>query len=259
MILLLGGTSETRPIALALAEKGLDVLASTATDNELDVGNHPRIIRRSGRMNEEEMAELISSKDIRLLLDASHPYAAIVHQTAFNAAKNTGVPYFRFERPGLGKGIEKIIWAEGHEDAGSCAFSFGLPVLLTTGSRNLMPYVRLARERSIPIVARVLPHVESEEACVRAGLSGAEVIFARGPFSVEENLRVIKENKIGVVVTKDSGAAGGVEEKLEAVRIAGCRLVVVGRPSVPVSDVFTSVESVVESACALLLLPHGTM
>lgn len=41
MILLLGGTSDTAPIARGLAAVGLPVLVSTATDIDLDVGVHP--------------------------------------------------------------------------------------------------------------------------------------------------------------------------------------------------------------------------
>jgi hypothetical protein len=36
---------------------------------------------------------------------------------------------------------------------------------------------------------------------------------------------------IGVLVTKDSGKAGGVAQKLEAARIANCEVVVVARPA----------------------------
>jgi precorrin-6A/cobalt-precorrin-6A reductase len=252
LILLIGGTSETKPIALALAEKGFKVLASTATDNELDVGVHTLITRRSGRMNLDEMCALIKKDGIRLVMDASHPYAAVVHETSAKSAKITGVPYLRYERPGVGGDEGAIAWADDHEAGAVSAFSFDVPVLLTTGSRNLLPYVRQARERNVPIVARVLPHAESEEACKKAGLVPNEVISARGPFTVEENLAVIKERKIGVLVTKDSGAAGGVAEKMEAARLAGCKVVMVGRPESGAHEKFTTIESFVSSASEIL-------
>jgi precorrin-6A/cobalt-precorrin-6A reductase len=56
------------------------------------------------------------------------------------------------------------------------------------------------------------------------------VITGRGPFTLEENLDVISKHQIGVLVTKDSGKAGGVAQKLEAARISNCEVVVVARP-----------------------------
>ena len=51
MILLIGGTSETAPLASGLAGVGYEVLVSTATDSRLNVGDHPRISRRAGRLD----------------------------------------------------------------------------------------------------------------------------------------------------------------------------------------------------------------
>ncbi len=247
MILLLGGTSETRPIAQALAESGLRVLASTATDNELDVGDHPNIERRIGRLDGAAMAALMEERGIALLLDAAHPYAAALHRTAREAAALRHAPYLRYERASVRAEAENILYAGSHEEAALIAFGFGRPVLLTTGSRNLAPYVAQARGKALAIVARVLPHAESEEACRNAGLLPAEVIAARGPFSTEENLATMRARGIGVLVTKESGAAGGVAEKYEAARIAGCRVVVVGRP--PAAEgAFESIEAVVAAA-----------
>ena len=115
--------------------------------------------------------------------------------------------------------------------AAKVAFSFGLPVLLTTGSRNLEPYVNEANAKGIRLVARVLSHPSSIEACRKAGISDDNIVSGRGPFSVEENLAIIKRYGIGVLVTKDSGIAGGVPEKLEAAHLAGCRVVLVQRPA----------------------------
>ncbi|MBI5571743.1 MAG: precorrin-6A/cobalt-precorrin-6A reductase, partial [Desulfomonile tiedjei] len=117
-----------------------------------------------------------------------------------------------------------------HEEAASLAFSFKRPVLLTTGSRNLMPYVKASRKSGIGLVVRVLPYPDSVEACREAGVSDDCVITGRGPFSVEENLEIIRRFSIGAIVTKDSGVAGGVPAKLEAAERTGCKVVVVRRP-----------------------------
>ncbi|MBI5178109.1 MAG: precorrin-6A reductase [Nitrospinae bacterium] len=230
MILLLGGTSETKPIAIALAAAGYAVLVSTATDNALDVGDHPKITRRAGRLTQEGMVELVKENEVAIFIDATHPFAIVAHETAQKAASLAGIPYIRYQRPSTQYDSEGILYAESHEQAAASAFSFGKPVLLTTGSRNLLPYAEKSRASGSRVIARVLPHPESLDACKQAGLPSASVIAKRGPFSVDENLEVIRNFNIGVIVTKDSGSSGGVPEKLEAARMAGCRVVMVRKP-----------------------------
>ncbi|MEE8484253.1 MAG: precorrin-6A reductase [Nitrospinota bacterium] len=252
LILLLGGTSETAEIADALAARGFLVLVSTATDNELDVGMSRKIKKRAGRMDESEMSALIKEKEISAVVDATHPFAEIVSETAKTSAKESGVPYFRFARSAQDYDYEKIIWVKNHKEAANAAFKAGKPPLLTTGSRNLAPYMEQSRKTGIKIVARVLPHGESRKSCRDAGLSEASVIFARGPFTVKENLELIKKFGIGTVVTKDSGKAGGVIEKVEAAKTAGCIVVLIERPDDGGSNSFESVEELVDSLTASL-------
>jgi precorrin-6A/cobalt-precorrin-6A reductase len=139
-------------------------------------------------------------------------------------------PVFRFSRPGVIKPDERVHLAGDHASAAKIAFRFGRPVLLTTGSRNLAPYADEARVTGIPLIVRALPIPESLEACEKAGIPPGRVITGKGPFTLEENLDVIRKHKIGVLVTKDSGQAGGVAQKLGAARMANCEVVVVARP-----------------------------
>jgi precorrin-6A/cobalt-precorrin-6A reductase len=127
------------------------------------------------------------------------------------------------------------------------AFSFSRPVLLTTGSRNLEPYVRESRRTGLTLAIRVLPHPASANACRAAGISEEFVIAGRGPFSVEENRAAIRRFGIGVLVTKDSGLPGGVQAKVEAAREEGCRLVVVARPVQSSQDTFDSIENLIRA------------
>lgn len=230
MILLLGGTSETAPLATALAERGFQVLVSTATDVPLDVGSHPNLSRRSGPLDLESMAALAEDVGVRVIVDASHPYASEARSNARAAAERLGIPYLTWVRSTAIHGDHTLHVAPDHESAARIACSFGKPVLLTTGARNLLPYAREAEAGGVVLVVRVLPHESSLEACRDAGIPESYVVTGRGPFSVEENRSVIRRFDIKVIVTKDSGEAGGVPAKLEAAREEGCRVVVVGRP-----------------------------
>ncbi|MEW6356524.1 MAG: precorrin-6A reductase [Planctomycetota bacterium] len=247
MIFLMGGTSETGPLAGSLADRGYRVIVSTATDAPLDVGGHPNIRRRIGRLGEEGLCALFREHAVRAAVDAAHPYAAEAHAAIRQAARRINIPCFRLDRPGVVEEGEGIVFATDHDEAARLAFSFGTPVLLTTGSRNLAPYVRESRRVGAPLAARVLPQPESLDACRAAGVPDDRIIAARGPFSVEENRAAIRRFGVGVVVTKDSGEAGGSAAKVQAAREEKCQLVVVRRPQICCANTFDSIEGLMQA------------
>jgi precorrin-6A/cobalt-precorrin-6A reductase len=257
MILLVGGTSETAPLASGIARAGCAVLVSTATDVPLDTGDHPLITRRSGPLVESRMVALIRETEITGIVDAAHPYAGSVHETIGRVAKELGIPCFIFRRPAeldADQGDrEGITVAENHAEAAVRAFAEGSPVLLTTGSRNLGPYAAEAHRTGIPLAVRVLDSPESLAACHDAGIPDGMIITGRGPFSVDENIAIIHQFDIGAIVTKESGRAGGFAEKLTAARMSGCRLVVIRRPAAsaagPVFDAISPLVAAVASHC----------
>lgn len=252
MILLLGGTSETAPLAAAFAAQGWPVLISTATDVPLILPEHPLLERRSGRLAHPGMMDLISQRDICLVVDATHPFATEAHATARAAAKEAGIPCLRWQRLRLSVSSAAATEAADHDEAARLAMACGLPVLLTTGSRHLSPYVQAAAVAGIPLFARVLPHAESEEACRMAGLPPANVIAARGPFSVHDTVDLINRFAIGVLVTKDSGGAGGLPEKLEAARITGCQVVIIRQPAQDAPNCYETIDDLLAAIHALL-------
>ncbi len=230
MILLLGGTSEAGTIAAALAAAGVRVLVSTATDLASSVRESAVVAVRAGMLDEAGLHALIIETGAKAVVDATHPYASEITVNAQRAAARAGVPYLRYLRaPAVAAG-RGVIPAGDHEEAARLAFSSRRPVLLTIGTRNLAPYLREAGRAAVPVVARVLPAPGSLRACEVAGLPADRVIPAQGPFTAEQNVEVIRRHKIGVLVTKDGGAEGGVPEKLEAARREGCDVVVVARP-----------------------------
>lgn len=230
MILLLGGTTEAGPIARALVEEGYEVLLSTATAIPSRGGLPSGIRQRTGQLDARGLVGLIRTQGIRAVVDATHPYAAAISANAWRACRRTRIPFMAYDRPRAVEHAPGMHWAADHQQAAALACLFGRHVLLTIGSRNLAPYVAAARPHGIKLVARVLDHPSSIEACGRVGLNAQQIVCATGPFSVTENTSLIARHHIDVLVTKDSGEAGGFRSKIAAARDCGCRVVVVNRP-----------------------------
>lgn len=254
MILLLGGTSDASPLARRLAERGYRVLVSRATDVPLETPCHPNIESRAGRLDEHRLAKLIERRGIRAIVDATHPYAVEIRALASRVAGEKGIPYLCFLRlAAIDPSLPGVQVVADHRAAAMAAFGRGRPVLLTTGTRNLEPYVERACATQLPLVVRALDHPASLDACLGAGISREHVLVGRGPFSVEDNRRHIRSFGIGVLVMKDSGLAGGATEKLAAARAENCAVVVVARPVIGDHKVFADVEELVAALAEALV------
>ncbi len=237
MILLLGGCAESPQLARMLVECGYSVLFSKATNLPLSGEGGTGVTVRVGPLDLVEMVTLIRDRKIQAVVDATHPYAERVSQTAQEASRAGGIPCLRFERS-VTEGLEDALRVRTHAEAAERAFSFGEPVLLTVGTRHIDVYADEWRRSGVQAWVRVLPVPESIEACRAAGFPEENILAVKGPFSVEENRATLRRYGIRVLVTKDGGAAGGMPEKREAARLEHCRVVLIERPVSPASGYF---------------------
>lgn len=232
MILLLGGTAETGPLAQKLLSLGYAVLVSTVTDTPLNIPSHPQIHRRVGALDASAMAALISTRSICGIIDATHPYAETAHTHALVAATKTGVPHVVYLRaPSIRKGTN-IRFCDDHNEAAQRAFDFGKPVLTTIGSNGLSHYAAASRTTGIPLFARILNRDAFIEKCVSMGISSSHLITGRGPFSHAENVDIITRHHIGVLVIKDGGEAAWTHARITAANGTGCHVIVIRRPKI---------------------------
>ena len=119
-------------------------------------------------------------------------------------------------------------WVDDAQQAAEAAARMEGNVLLTTGSHTLGVYVeRIAPER---LYARVLPTAASLAACESSGIPRSHIIAMQGPFSAQLNDALYAQLQIAVMVTKDSGEAGGVSEKVLPALSRGIHVIAIRRP-----------------------------
>ena len=242
MILVLGGTLEGREISGLLAAEGFEVLVSVVSGYgaELIPRDLPVNILVT-QLDAPEMEDLIAERDIRLIIDATHPYARVITDTAWKISEKTGIPYIRYERPPIANKVQsdRVFRAGTYEEAAMMAVNTAETVFLTIGSRNLEPFIRIGREHQKRVVARVLPDAGVLEQCAALSMSPKDIIAIQGPFSLEMNRIMLREFGAGVLVTKDSGSTGGTDKKIAAAADLGIPVIIVARPDyrgIPVTD-----------------------
>lgn len=244
-ILILGGISESIRLAAMLSEKGFPVLVSRATNVPLKETSLSGVAFRQGRLDQAGLTNLIRREDISLIMDCTHPFAREVSINAFHAARNAGLPFLVYDRPGLDPHTPGILWAEDHLRAADLALEEGKIIFLSIGTNNIGIYAARAGKNKELLFARVLPGSESLEKCLNAGLKKSQVVQARGPFSIRQNIHHLQSVQAGVLVTKDSGEQGGVPSKLAAAAKLGITKIVVKRPPRPGQLKFDRIEDLV--------------
>ena len=224
-VLLFGGTGEGRALAEWLLAEGIPHTVCVATEygeTLLPPGAEAHV----GRMEQAEMEELMRAGGYALAVDATHPYAVAVTENIRSAAEAAGLPCLRLVRQAAGE--EGSLRASDMAAAAQRLKELPGNVLLTTGSKELDCFaVPGLAERCFP---RVLPMVDSLERCLALGFPPRNILCMQGPFSKELNAALIRQYDIRVLVTKDTGGAGGFAEKAQAAAETGCALLVVERP-----------------------------
>lgn len=223
------GTTEGYEICRFLSENGIPVFACVATEYGCrSLKENDCLKVQAGRLSEEDMEKLFRRELPELVLDATHPYAAEVTENIENACRKSGCSYVRVLREESGR--QKAVYVQDASEAAEYLESTKGNVLLTTGSKELSVFTAVSdyRER---LFARVLSLPSVIETCRRLGFEGKHLIAVQGPFSVEFNAAMLRQYDCRYLVTKDSGRAGGFQEKIQAALTCGVVPVIIGRPS----------------------------
>lgn len=248
MILMLAGTSDARELAVRIHGAGYNLLATVVTDSAAKSLEEAGIPVQTGRLDAAGMAELIRSRGVRTVVDASHPFAEEASRQAMAAALRTEVPYIRYERErGTYEGHQRLLFVDDYEQAAELAASRRGVVMLTTGSKTLHIFAkRLIGLPDTTLVARMLPRKDNMEKCEQLGIEQKNIVAMQGPFSKELNQALYRHYGVTTVITKESGKIGAVEEKLAAALEMDIDTIVIGRPQLDYGVVYSEFDGVLE-------------
>ena len=228
-VIVFAGTTEGYELCRFLSEHQISVYACAATEyGGKALTETPYLHIHTGRLSREEMEAFFLKEEPNFVLDATHPYAAEVTDNIKSACEKTGFFYQRVLRE-QGRQAEKAVYVESTEAAAEFLNTTEGNVLLTTGSKELKKFlgVKDYKER---LYARVLSLPSVMEECSAAGFEGKHLIGMQGPFSRELNEAMLRQFHCRYLVTKDSGKAGGFQEKIDAAFSCGAIPVIIGRP-----------------------------
>ena len=252
MIWLIGGTSESAVIAEKLLGYGCPCLVSVTTEAAIALYPKSELMTvKVGALSQAEMAELIRDYQIEMIVDASHPYAIVVSQSAIALANQFNLPYLRYERPALSSGKDphtRIL--ESFDTLINGDYLHQQRVLLTVGYKAL-PYFSPWQDNAL-LFARILPTIKALDNALAAGFTHQQLIALRPPVSYDLEKALCEQWNISLIVTKASGTAGGEDTKQAVAQALNIPLIVIDRPHLAYPKKTSTLEDVVN-----FCLDHG--
>ena len=250
MILIFGGTTEGRKAAEVLEQAGKQFFYSTKTGEQelvLSLG-----VRIDGAMDETAMEQFCREHDIRLLIDAAHPFAERLHTTVVKVALMLRLPLVRYERifPERDQTVE---WVDRVEDI---QWGDGPMHILSTLGVQSIARLKSFETADRQFLYRILPRESSIALAHAQGATDVQLCYYREGEDEEAELRRLHPD---VLLLKESGISGGFIEKKDAAQALGIRVIAIRRPSF--EALLKQVHSAVEDFSPLNVQfvdgPHG--
>lgn len=234
-MLLLGGTTDARRLAGRLAGRAdLHVILSLAGRTE-NPAPQPVPVRVGGFGGAEGLARFLVAERIGAVVDATHPYAAIISRNAAAACTQAGVPLLALRRPPWGMQAGDR-WREVEDVAGAMAAlgAASRRVFLALG-RNEVRAFEAAPQHSY-LVRSVDPVVPPLD------VPHARYVVARGPFVEDAERALLQAHGIEMIVAKNSGGMA-TYAKIAAARALGIEVLLLRRPELPNVEAVESAEA----------------
>jgi precorrin-6A/cobalt-precorrin-6A reductase len=225
-VLILGGTTESRELANALAPRDRDLAVTLSLAGRTVAPAAQQVPVRSGGFGGVEgLAQYLLAEHIDFLIDATHPYADRISMNAARAAALTHVPILMVRRPPWIATPEDI-WIDV-DDAEHAVRALGQQprrVFLGIGRQELVPF-QVAPQHFY--VVRSVDPVEPP-----LDVPDVHYILSRGPFSERDDRSIFESYSIDAVVAKNSGGTA-TYSKIAAARAMRIPVFMFKRPPVP--------------------------
>ena len=217
MILVFGGTTEGRKAVEVLEEGGSPYFYSTKTgEQDLTLHHGQRI---DGALDAEAMQTFCREHDIRLMVDAAHPFAAQLHQTIAEVSDALKIPAIRYERifPERDASLE---WLDSYDQV-----PHDIKTLLATTGVQSISKLKPLEAAGVKVYYRILNRESSIALAQKQGATMEQLCYFEDP----KNVPV----EADAILLKESGLSGGFQEKVDAAKARGMRILVLKRPETP--------------------------
>ncbi len=225
MILVFGGTTEGKQVAALLDDLKRPYFYSTKTKITFEGMGIPI----HGEMTTIDINAFCKKHDISCIINASHPFAEVLHDTVSKVTIN--IPLIRFERqfPERTK-HELVSYVATFKEALNVFESQNYKSLLgLSGVQTIHKLEKFWKHEQAWF--RILDREVSRDIAKKANFPSEHLIFGL-PQSASEEIKLFESLKPDVIFTKESGINGKLDQKIEAAITVNTPIVILAKPLV---------------------------
>jgi len=237
-VLILGGTTEASALARKIAGDARLAPVLSLAGRTTAPRPQPIPTRTGGFGGIEGLVGFLRGNAIDAVVDATHPYADQMSAHAVAACRETGVPLVSLVRPEWQRHAADR-W-QVVADTEAAARALGVEprrVFLSLGRQEVHVFAAAPQHHYL---ARLIER--PEQATLPPDL---RLLQARGPFDREAEKRLLRDERIDIVVSKNAGGTA-TYAKIEAARALGLPVVMIARPYKPAGTVVADVDACVD-------------
>lgn len=240
MILVFGGTTEGKKTTALLESMGLLFVYSTKTNisfNETKIASY-----RFGALGEQQLEKYIIENDIKMIVNASHPFAELLHNTIASVAKNLQIPVIRFGRQLLPKTENSLVNYVDSYDEGLALLHENHILLALTGVQSIKRLQPWWQQHTAYF--RILNRPESLAIAAESNFPKEQLILGLPSADLKSEIGLIAEKNIDIILTKETGNSGFLSTKIEAALQTNTQIIIIRQPKIPsyFKQVFTTDE-----------------
>ncbi|NME69579.1 precorrin-6A reductase [Flammeovirga aprica] len=234
MVLVFGGTTEGKRVIKALEQRQQAFIYSTKTKVEVESSACMKYC--FGVLDQDLMQTMIKENQVTMIIDAAHPFAEVLHKTIEEVALQNKLPVIRFGREPIQlKNKEGIHWVESYQQAEALLFDQfqGKKLLALTGVQTIEKFEKWWKQN--PSWFRILPRESSKKIAQKAGFPSEDLILSMPNQELEKEMVLIQEKGVDILMTKESGASGFLQTKIDASQACGIPIIIIREPKIPAS------------------------
>ncbi len=184
----------------------------------------------------EGLITFLVRERIGAVVDATHPFASRMSANAVAACRATDTPLVVFTRPPWTRALGDR-WNEvaTMDEAVGALGAAPKAVFLTQGRLQLAAFARAPQHRYI---VRAIDRPAEIDA-----LPNCKLILKRGPFSLADEVTLMRNEGVEALVTKNSGGRA-TYPKIEAARALGIEVVIMRQPPPPEAETLHDLDAV---------------
>ena len=229
MILVFGGTTEGKKVAALLESLAMPFVYSTKTKicfQETEVASYAH-----GALDEEQLERFLMANKVKIIINAAHPFAEVLHGTIAKVAQRLQLPVIRFGRKLLPQIVHPLVfYVNTYEDA-LALLKENQRLLALTGVQSIEKIKSWWQNH--PTYVRILDRPASWAMAAASNFPKKQLILGLPSDDLEKEIDLIQTHQIDVILTKETGNSGFLSTKIEAALKTNTQIMIINQPKIP--------------------------